>query len=120
MSVKRGGKNPPEAKTTRHIESLTGAQTILEAMALRERLIDIVRDHETIEIDCAGLEEADVTFLQLLIAAGKAAVAAKKSFTLGACSDAMVAVLRRAGFIPDDARGTPSDLNCWLAEAVRS
>lgn len=78
----------------------SGALTIREAEEVYARLRDALRSSERIEIDCAGVTEADITFIQLILAARLSAAAAAKTLTLtGPAQGVMRDALAVAGLL---------------------
>lgn len=63
------------------------AATIREADDIVQRLKEALAASNRIEVDCGGVVELDVTFIQSLLAARKSAVAAGKTLTLSGPAD---------------------------------
>lgn len=81
---------------------LPATQTIREAEATAQTLRDALGSQDDVLLDCEEIEEADLTFLQLIIAARKSAVARGKSFGLTATARGpLLAALDCAGIRPD-------------------
>lgn len=81
---------------------LSGAQTIREAEGALQTLRDALAAEQSIALDCDGVEEADLAFLQLVLAARKSARHAGK--TLGMTAPAagpLLAALDSAGIRPE-------------------
>lgn len=77
---------------------LTGDLTIRTAKALHGELLDALIQHDSIEIDCSAASAADLSFLQLLIAARKSAVQAGKTLLIRDAANGVIDdALRRAG-----------------------
>ncbi len=65
---------------------------------------------EDIALDCAALEELDLSFVQIVEAARVELLGAGKALSLSAPADGpLAALLQRAGFLAD-----PADLPTWL------
>ena len=80
----------------------SGAQTIREAEETARTLHEALRDNPDILIDCDAIEEADLTFLQLVIAARHSARRDGKGFGLAATARGpLLAALDRAGIRPE-------------------
>lgn len=56
-----------------------------------------------IEIDCAGVEQADLTFVQTLLAAQRSCAARDLPFALSGLTDSARAAFERAGVTPPGA-----------------
>lgn len=105
------------ASTPRGTLHLGGDLTIREAMLLHERLLAALGAHGEIEIDCASDAEVDLSFIQLLIAAGKLAAAGGKRVALSAAARHVLHdTLARGGFLPAPGLG-PTGEN-WLPGAA--
>ena len=86
--------------------SLTGAQTIREAADTAELLRDAVAKGEDLTLDCTGITEADLSFVQLVIAAQKSLAAKGHSVALSApAQGALLAVLDKLGIGPAGNQG---------------
>lgn len=84
------------------IVDLSGPQTIREAEATAQILRDALRDNDEILLDCEGIEEADLTFLQLVIAGRKSALGQGKSLGLTTTARGpLLAALDSAGIRPE-------------------
>jgi hypothetical protein len=78
---------------------LEGSLTTSRSEAVRNVILDALRDHATVAVDCSKADEIDVTFLQTLIAAGRTALDWRKDIRLAAPPPALLAdALRRCGF----------------------
>ncbi|WP_211257956.1 STAS domain-containing protein [Novosphingobium subterraneum] len=65
---------------------------------IREAILDELKIHSSIEIDCSSVVEADLTFLQILAAARKFAQRESKSISIVPAADPAVAgLIERAG-----------------------
>lgn len=65
---------------------------------IREAILDDLKIHSSIEIDCASVVEADLTFLQILVAAHKFAERESKTISiLPAADPAIASLIERAG-----------------------
>ncbi|EME69554.1 sulfate transporter/anti sigma-factor antagonist sTAs [Paramagnetospirillum caucaseum] len=62
----------------------TGAATIRQADDIARQLKQALESSDRIEVDCSGLTEVDVAFIQLILAACKSAEAAGKVLSLSA------------------------------------
>jgi len=81
--------------------TLAGSQTIREAADTAEILRAAVVQGDDLCIDCGGVDEADITFVQLVMAARKSLEAKGKTLTLAAKAEgAVLAALDAAGIKP--------------------
>lgn len=83
-----------------------------DASALRAGLMQALDAEDTVELDLAAVQEADLSFLQLILALRISAAEAGKSLRLRSRAPAPVAaLLERAGFL---AAPSPQDLDFWF------
>lgn len=54
-------------------------------------------------MDCAGVEQADITFVQTLVAASRSCAARDLPFSMAGMSDAALSAFQRAGVTPPGA-----------------
>jgi anti-anti-sigma regulatory factor len=95
MVIKMGSAN------TETILKFDGSQTIRGAEEIHRRLQEALRDHESVVVDCAQIENADLVFLQMLLSARLTALDAGKSIRLAAPAEGpLLEALTRAGFAP--------------------
>ena len=81
---------------------LYGSQTIREAEVTRQALCDALATEQSVALDCDAIEEADLAFLQLILAARKSAKQAGKSLALTApATGTLLATLDSAGIRPE-------------------
>jgi anti-anti-sigma regulatory factor len=86
-------------ETTPFALAFDGGLTIAQADAIHAALLDALQNHSAVVIDCAGVEEIDLTFLQLLISASRTALAANKSFHFSSPPTGLLAdAISRCGF----------------------
>ncbi|MBU3888707.1 STAS domain-containing protein [Methylosinus sp. KRF6] len=93
------------------IVSCGGKQLISDAAEIREALLSALRQSADVVIDCSRTNDADLTFVQLLIASRRMARASGAELKIIAQPDSLIAeVLRRTGFAPGDllADGAPT------------
>lgn len=84
---------------------------------LRTAMLEEFQIHEDLELDISQLADADVSFLQLVVAARKLAVAEGKRFRLVApAGPVLVSLLERAGFL---AKGNADASHFWLEGGVQ-
>ncbi|GAB7081757.1 STAS domain-containing protein [Megalodesulfovibrio paquesii] len=77
---------------------LSGRGTVDRAQELKQALLAAMDQHPTLELDCGGLEEVDVTFLQLLWATWLSAKARGRAVACTTLSPALTHALELAGF----------------------
>jgi len=83
--------------------------TLRNAKATAAYMVGILQVGSGISIDCAGVEQADITFVQTLMAASRSCAARDLPFALTGTSDAVASAFHRAGVTPP---GTvPSELS---------
>ena len=70
--------------------------TLRHAKSLAQSLADLIKAGG-IEIDCAGVEQADITFVQTLVAAHRSCAARDLAFSMTGVSDAALSAFQRAG-----------------------
>jgi anti-anti-sigma regulatory factor len=79
--------------------ALDGALTIRTAEAVSAQLLDALRQHANLAIDCSAATEVDLSFIQLLIAARVSAGLLQQSVVLNRRPDGVLLdALTRAGF----------------------
>lgn len=101
--------------TQTHRHALSGPHTIATIAATRDGLLAAMAEHEDLLIDCAGVTEADLTLLQVLLAARASAQRAGRRLRLGgALQGGLGAVLADAGYAPRP--GQPGETSFWLGE----
>ena len=84
------------------VVKFSGSQTIRESEETAKVLRQALVDYSSIVLDCDEIEEADLTFLQLVIAGRRSALRDGKSFTLSSIvRGPLLAALDRAGIRPE-------------------
>jgi anti-anti-sigma regulatory factor len=79
--------------------ALDGALTIRTAEAVSAKLLDAIREHTCLSIDCSAAPEIDLSFIQLLIAARASALLSHRSVILATRPDGVLLdTLTRGGF----------------------
>ncbi|MFV3126198.1 STAS domain-containing protein [Niveispirillum sp. KHB5.9] len=85
--------------------------TVRTAEDMHALLTRAVADHSVLEIDCSAVEEADLSFVQLLLAARESARRAGHTLRLAqSATGALHDTLHRGGFLT----ATNTDLAFWL------
>ena len=83
--------------------------TLRHAKAVAASLAGLLDAGSGVEIDCAGVEQADITFVQTLMATSRSCAARNLPFALTSMSDVVASAFHRAGVTPP---GTvPSELS---------
>jgi hypothetical protein len=94
--------------------ALPAALTIREAENIQARLLDLVREQETVVVDCSAAAEIDLSFVQLVLSARKSAIALGKRLTVVPPASGLLSdVLRRAGIVPSTGEPPPTDQSFW-------
>jgi ABC-type transporter Mla MlaB component len=76
----------------------SGSATIRRACEIAESLKQALASSERVEVDCSGVTEVDITFVQLLLAAHREAKSSDKILSLSsAASGALLNVLTVLG-----------------------
>jgi anti-anti-sigma regulatory factor len=93
-----------------------GALTIRTIETSQAKLSEALAQSAAVEIDCGAASEMDLSFVQLLLAARKAAIKSGKSFSLlNPATGVLREVLARGGLLPvDGAAG--GDATFWRNE----
>jgi anti-anti-sigma regulatory factor len=95
-----------EAKAHAHLIQLYGALDVRSIDAARDRILVALREHEVVVADCAQVTAADLSAVQLLLAAHRSAAAWGRTFALAAPAEgALREALVRGGFLPEGADG---------------
>lgn len=101
--------------STVHAVELAGVLCLRQAAEVRERLRDSIATHEALDVHCTDLAEVDLSIVQILISAFKAADAAGKSFCVRFAADsALDDTLLRGGFIQGNGAPPPQDASLWM------
>lgn len=92
-----------------------GPLTVRNIVVLQERLLEALQTGLRTEIDCSGATEADLSFLQLLIAARLSAASQGSALVCRApASGPLRDVLVRSGFTGAAEGSSPAALTLWL------
>lgn len=75
--------------------------SIAAIRSVYELVRDVFRRQDQLEIDCSGVNKADVTSIQLLLSMAKTSRAQGRRLTLTAFSQTLRNTFRRAGFATD-------------------
>lgn len=83
--------------------------TLRHATATAASLVGFLEAGSGLSVDCSGVEQADITFVQTLVAAQRSCAARDLPFALTSMSDVVASAFQRAGVTPP---GTmPSELS---------
>jgi len=95
-----------------------GSLTVSQSEAIQASLLEGLTQHASVEIDCSGAEEIDVSFLQILISASRTAAAWNKNLSLSSPPCALLTeAMNRCG-IPVPATGVTSLAGLFTHETV--
>lgn len=95
--------------------SMPESLTVRDAEQIHVRLVQAVRDRQSIVIDCSAATEIDLSFIQLVLSARKSARAAGKALSVVPPSDGLLAdVLRRAGLLGAPDAAPAADQLFWF------
>ncbi len=93
-----------------HVETmirLEGPLTLQTAQELRDRLLAALAQPGDIRVDCSAVNEADLSAIQLLLAARRSAARDGRRLTLtGAAAGPLHDILCQAGFIGENSDAT--------------
>jgi ABC-type transporter Mla MlaB component len=93
-----------DSHDTASVLRFTGALTLSAAEAVRSSLLVALEGNGAVRLDCSGATDVDVSFVQMVLAARRAAGEQGKSVSLAApAAGALLDALRRGGFL-DPAR----------------
>jgi len=95
--------------------ALDGVRTLRTADDTCARLLEMSGRHAVLEIDCGGVEEADLSFVQLLLAARDSARQSGRELRLSRpVSGVLHDVLQRGGFLNAAQERASGDQAFWL------
>ena len=95
--------------------TFAGEQTIRTIGESLEYLRRGLSEGDDLIIDCSGVEEVDITFLQLLLAARKSAVTRNRTLRLAApARGRLLDCLRAAAILPEGDQ--PDNQHSWMTE----
>jgi len=88
-----------------------GSLTTPTSEQTHQTIREALEGSDSVVLDCAGAEEIDVSFLQILVAAGRAAERGRKTIGLaGPAQGALAEALRRCGFAAAEGKTALRDL----------
>ena len=99
---------------------LNGRLTVRSAEELRSRVLEVMRLHSCVEVECSAATDVDLSFIQLVLSARKSAAAAGKTLSLAhTAGGVLLERLRQAGLV-GPAGGRPvADQSFWLDQGDR-
>lgn len=71
--------------------------TLRNARSVATSIAGVVNSGSGVEIDCAGIEQADITFVQTIVSAQRSCAARGLPFTMLAATDSVRSAFERAG-----------------------
>lgn len=87
-----------------HVLALAGSRAIRQSVQTHADLLAALCEHPDVAVDCSGVTDADLSFVQIMIAAGRSAAASGHAFgLLHEPQGAVRAALERGGFACADA-----------------
>jgi hypothetical protein len=97
---------------------LDGNRTIRSAELTYAQLSEMTARHAVVEIDCGAAQDADLSLVQLILAARMSAQRAGKTVVLARpASGALLDVLQRGGFLSAVTDKATADQAFWLQPA---
>jgi hypothetical protein len=96
---------------------MTGPQTIREAAQTHAALLEALRDHPDVALDCGAVTEVDLSFVQMIVAARRGAGGMGRRFALlHPPGGPLLGVLVRGGLLGDPAAPAATDPDLWSSE----
>ena len=97
--------------------AFTGEQTIRTIDTAAERLREHLAAHAEVTLDCSAVDEVDLTFVQMLLAARKSAAAHGRTLRLSpAAAGPLLACLHAAGVLPEPGGEVRGAGNFWMTQ----
>jgi phospholipid transport system transporter-binding protein len=91
-----------------NVLSFEGSLRAAQSEGVHRAILEALRDHASVVIDCSGADDVDVSFLQILIGAARTASAGRNDIRLASPpSGPLAETMRRCGF-PQTALATTS------------
>jgi len=96
--------------------TLSGSLGLKDATRLRAELQSALETHPAVTIDASDLGDADISIVQLLVAAQKAAVASDRTLTLKADKDGVLGkLLVKSGLLDAAGRALVPEIEFWAS-----
>jgi hypothetical protein len=93
--------------------SLSGEITLQSVESIHARLLEMAGE-PVVEIDCDGITEADLSLVQLILAARSSAQRSARTITLAhPAAGALLETLQRGGFLNADTDQPSADRTFW-------
>lgn len=100
---------------------VTGAAGLRDIARLAAELSQVLAAPGPLEIDCSGIAETDLSFVQLLLAAHRTAQSAGKTLTLVIpATGPLAALLAAAGFVDHAGRPLTPEGGLWTVAEARA
>jgi anti-anti-sigma regulatory factor len=97
-----------------HILALSGPQTIREIAQTHAALLDALRQPRDVVLDCADVTAADLSFIQIILAARRTVGETGRRFALHRPpAGALAHALTRGGFLRAPASARDTDPALW-------
>lgn len=97
--------------------AITDSADVRVIEGLRTAMLEEFQIHGHLELDVSQMGDADLSFLQLVVAARKMAAAEGKKVRLGApATPPLVSLLERAGFLAD---ADPDARQFWIEGGIQ-
>ena len=102
--------------------SFTGKATAEAAAEIRDALSEALQKSHSVLLDVAGIEKADVSFLQLLISAEKTAQISDKTIQIdpSAYSEGLISAAVHGGFCREEEYQSSDSMHSILADYYSS
>ena len=99
------------------VVTFTGSLTVRNCEQIKRQLLDGLAGADGMRIDCAGVAEVDVSFVQLLLGARRSAERAGKRLAMAHPVDGpLLVLLRSAGLLPPLGGAATADSVFWKGE----
>jgi ABC-type transporter Mla MlaB component len=99
--------------------ALTGPQTLRTIDAAHAALLEMGMRHPMLEIDCQAVDEVDLSFIQLLLAARKSAAMAGRTIRIAPpATGALLQALERSGVLGAQTGGDAAERRFWLDQEI--
>ncbi len=100
--------------------TINGELNIQNASALKELLINSLKDTESLVINLENITKVDLSCLQILCSAHKTAISSKLNISLShGSSDAFVDAVKDSGYLRYSGCGSKCDEQCLWTECKR-
>lgn len=112
-------KQKKKARSTASTLSFDGSRTLANANDVRASLINALQASNLVVLECNGLQDVDLTFVQCLLAARRSAAEQGKSLSLAApAAGSLREVLQRGGFLSTPDASASPDEAFWTTGAA--